>query len=253
MASLSLRPQAVRAGRGARFRRCSRLLLLALMAMVAGCVPRTRAGGAAAAARGRAEPTAPDRPRCPPTRRATGSRCWCRFGPERGARPVDAQRRQPRLARHRRPAHPDHRLRHRARRGRRGQRGARGRQRPVPRAAARRGRARGRADRARRPACRCSPSPTTPASPATASIVLGFTPGQSIDRVVAFARSRGMRRFGALVPTGTYGERAGQALHRGGRGRAAAAWSAWRAIREPRPICAPPPARLNGHGRSTRC
>ena len=38
------------------------------------------------------------------------------------------------------------------------------------------------------------------ASPATASIVMGFNPGQSIDRVVAFARSRGvqpLRRAGA--------------------------------------------------------
>ena len=42
--------------------------------------------------------------------------------------------------------------------------------------------------------------------------IMGFTPGQSIDRVVAFARSRGAQRFGALVPSGVYGQRSGQAL-----------------------------------------
>ena len=42
--------------------------------------------------------------------------------------------------------------------------------------------------------------------------ILGFTPRQSIDRVIAFARSRGAQRFGALVPTGVYGQRASQAM-----------------------------------------
>ncbi|WP_129791171.1 penicillin-binding protein activator [Sphingosinicella sp. CPCC 101087] len=42
--------------------------------------------------------------------------------------------------------------------------------------------------------------------------VMGFDPGRSIDRVVTFARSRGVQRFGALVPTGDYGQRVGQAL-----------------------------------------
>lgn len=42
--------------------------------------------------------------------------------------------------------------------------------------------------------------------------VIGVDPAQSIDRVVAFAVSRGLRRFGGLTPTGTYGQRAGQAL-----------------------------------------
>ncbi len=42
--------------------------------------------------------------------------------------------------------------------------------------------------------------------------ILGFTPRQSIDRVVGFASSRGAKSFGALVPTGVYGERAVQAL-----------------------------------------
>ena len=42
--------------------------------------------------------------------------------------------------------------------------------------------------------------------------IMGFTPDQSISRVVGYARSRGMTSFGALVPTGLYGQRAGQAL-----------------------------------------
>ena len=42
--------------------------------------------------------------------------------------------------------------------------------------------------------------------------ILGLTPRQSIERVVQFARSRGARRFAALVPTGIYGQRATQAL-----------------------------------------
>lgn len=42
--------------------------------------------------------------------------------------------------------------------------------------------------------------------------VMGFTPGQSIERVVDFAYSRGARRFAALVPQGVYGTRASQAM-----------------------------------------
>jgi ABC-type branched-subunit amino acid transport system substrate-binding protein len=42
--------------------------------------------------------------------------------------------------------------------------------------------------------------------------LLGFTPGQSVERVVAFARAQGAGRFAALVPEGVYGRRAGQAL-----------------------------------------
>ena len=42
--------------------------------------------------------------------------------------------------------------------------------------------------------------------------VMGVTPGESIRRVVSYARSRGDSRFGALVPTGVYGERASQAV-----------------------------------------
>ena len=44
--------------------------------------------------------------------------------------------------------------------------------------------------------------------------LMGFTPGQSITRVVAFARTRGAQSFGALVPTSVYGERAAQAMTR---------------------------------------
>ena len=42
--------------------------------------------------------------------------------------------------------------------------------------------------------------------------IMGFTPDQSIGRVVAYARTKGVTSFGALVPTGLYGQRAAQAL-----------------------------------------
>ncbi len=42
--------------------------------------------------------------------------------------------------------------------------------------------------------------------------ILGATPGQAIDRVVRYSRGRGAARFGALVPTGIYGQRAVQAM-----------------------------------------
>ncbi len=42
--------------------------------------------------------------------------------------------------------------------------------------------------------------------------IMGFTPGQSIARVVAHARTSGKERFSALVPTGLYGQRATQAM-----------------------------------------
>jgi ABC-type branched-subunit amino acid transport system substrate-binding protein len=42
--------------------------------------------------------------------------------------------------------------------------------------------------------------------------VLGLNPAQSIERVVAHAREQGMTRFGALLPTSLYGERAGLAV-----------------------------------------
>jgi ABC-type branched-subunit amino acid transport system substrate-binding protein len=52
--------------------------------------------------------------------------------------------------------------------------------------------------------------------------VMGFSPGQSVERVVEFARGRGAERFAALVPDTIYGTRASQAmvqavLHAGGR------------------------------------
>ena len=42
--------------------------------------------------------------------------------------------------------------------------------------------------------------------------IMGFTPDQSIDRVVRFAHDKGAARFAALVPTGLYGQRASQSL-----------------------------------------
>ncbi|WP_184100205.1 penicillin-binding protein activator [Sphingopyxis panaciterrulae] len=38
--------------------------------------------------------------------------------------------------------------------------------------------------------------------------IMGFVPGQSIERVVAYARSKGQQRFGALIPKNLYGTRA---------------------------------------------
>jgi ABC-type branched-subunit amino acid transport system substrate-binding protein len=42
--------------------------------------------------------------------------------------------------------------------------------------------------------------------------LMGFTPGQSIARVVGHARSVGLERFGALGSTGVYGRRAADAM-----------------------------------------
>jgi ABC-type branched-subunit amino acid transport system substrate-binding protein len=42
--------------------------------------------------------------------------------------------------------------------------------------------------------------------------VMGQVPGQSIARVVAFAKARGVNRFAAIIPAGVYGQRASSAL-----------------------------------------
>lgn len=42
--------------------------------------------------------------------------------------------------------------------------------------------------------------------------VMGFQVDQSVDRVVRFARGRGVNRFAALVPAGVYGQRASSAV-----------------------------------------
>jgi branched-chain amino acid transport system substrate-binding protein len=42
--------------------------------------------------------------------------------------------------------------------------------------------------------------------------VMGFDPAQSVERVVEYARSRGLERFAGLIPNGDYGRRASQAL-----------------------------------------
>ena len=44
--------------------------------------------------------------------------------------------------------------------------------------------------------------------------VMGYTPVQSVERVVAFARSRGVTSFAGLVPNGLYGERVSTAFLR---------------------------------------
>ena len=60
--------------------------------------------------------------------------------------------------------------------------------------------------------------------------ILGYQPDQSINRVVAYARSRGVERFAALVPAGLYGQRAQTAFVRaveagGGRTTAVATYT----------------------------
>lgn len=42
--------------------------------------------------------------------------------------------------------------------------------------------------------------------------VLGFTPGQSINRVVRYAKAQGKARFAGLIPNGVYGKRASATL-----------------------------------------
>jgi branched-chain amino acid transport system substrate-binding protein len=42
--------------------------------------------------------------------------------------------------------------------------------------------------------------------------IMGFTPDQSIERVVTYARAQGVQRFAGLIPDGVYGRRASQAL-----------------------------------------
>lgn len=44
--------------------------------------------------------------------------------------------------------------------------------------------------------------------------LLGFTPAQSVSRVVGYARSKGLVKFAGLVPAGVYGQRAQTALAR---------------------------------------
>jgi ABC-type branched-subunit amino acid transport system substrate-binding protein len=42
--------------------------------------------------------------------------------------------------------------------------------------------------------------------------ILGFNPGQSIERVVSYARAQGVQRFAGLIPEGDYGARSAQAF-----------------------------------------
>lgn len=42
--------------------------------------------------------------------------------------------------------------------------------------------------------------------------IMGYSPAQSVDRVVKFARSKGVSTFAAIVPAGVYGERTGSAM-----------------------------------------
>jgi ABC-type branched-subunit amino acid transport system substrate-binding protein len=42
--------------------------------------------------------------------------------------------------------------------------------------------------------------------------IMGFVPGQSVERIVAFSRAKGHQRFGALVPKNVYGDRSAAAF-----------------------------------------
>lgn len=42
--------------------------------------------------------------------------------------------------------------------------------------------------------------------------IMGFVPGQSVERVVKYARSKGQQRFSALVPKNVYGDRSAAAF-----------------------------------------
>ena len=44
--------------------------------------------------------------------------------------------------------------------------------------------------------------------------VMGYTPAQSIERVIAFARAKGISKFAGLIPGGLYGQRASTAFIR---------------------------------------
>lgn len=44
--------------------------------------------------------------------------------------------------------------------------------------------------------------------------LLGFTPTESVDRVISYAKERGLGRLAALVPNGVYGRRASNAMLR---------------------------------------
>lgn len=44
--------------------------------------------------------------------------------------------------------------------------------------------------------------------------IMGYNPNQSIERVVEFAKAKGLSKFAGLVPKGVYGERSGTALLR---------------------------------------
>lgn len=46
------------------------------------------------------------------------------------------------------------------------------------------------------------------------TFIMGYTPAQSIDRVVRFARTRGVTKFAGLTPNGVYGQRAANAFLR---------------------------------------
>ncbi|MCE7795903.1 penicillin-binding protein activator [Sphingobium sufflavum] len=54
---------------------------------------------------------------------------------------------------------------------------------------------------------------------APGTYLMGYIPAQAVERVVGYARERGVTDFAALVPKGVYGERAGNAFLNAVRGK----------------------------------
>lgn len=54
---------------------------------------------------------------------------------------------------------------------------------------------------------------------APGTYLMGYIPAQAVERVVGYARSKGVTEFAALVPKGIYGERAGNAFLNAVRGK----------------------------------
>ena len=77
--------------------------------------------------------------------------------------------------------------------------------------------------------------------------VMGAIPGQSIARVVRYARAAGATRFAALIPVGAYGERASRAMLASVRASGGMMVGMEEYQRVPGAL-APAVARLRGHG-----
>lgn len=68
--------------------------------------------------------------------------------------------------------------------------------------------------------------------------LLGFSPGQAIDRVVGYAAEKGMTRFAGLMPTGVYGRRSSNAFLRAAEAAGGSVVSLQTYDRSPRALAA---------------